>query len=308
MLSAGLRYDTNANEATTLGTVPIFIPGLGDVAQVPSPSQGKSDWSAVFGVRAAHRQDLGLQREGAWETNAAFFSQYFARIPRAYDLSILSVDTGPRIGVAEFADGAALLGLRPFATASWIGYGGDTYGLLYGGGLTAELRLPPRWTAELTVLGRFGNYENSEFRPTARDYTGPEWSVTGALTRSLGPVSRVTAQASYYAAEARQDYFGRQGVALGLGAQTAVMMGEGYEIGLAARGGWRRVHYDAPDPFIDLGSSRRDTRWEAGATVILPVTSSVAVVLDYEWYDQRSNYGLYRYDNHAVMVALRVSL
>jgi hypothetical protein len=307
-LFAGLRYDTNANEATTLGTVPIFVPAIQDIALVPAPNRGRSDWSGVFGLRAAHRQDLGLQREGAWETNASVFAQYFARIPRAYDLSIATVDTGPRIGVVEFGDGAAALALRPFATLSWIGYGGATYGLLYGGGLTAELRLPDRWTAEATLLGRFGNYENSSFRPTARGYTGAEWSVTGALTRAVGQATRLSAFATYIEADARESYFSRQGVLLGLAAQTAVMVTESYEVGLAARGGWRRLQFDSPDPFLDPTRSRRDTRWEAGASVILPVTTTIAVAVDYEWFDQRSTYAVYRYDNHAVMVALRINL
>lgn len=305
-LFAGARYDSNANEATGLGTVPVFIPVLQDVARVPTPIRGRSDWSAVLGGSAIHRQDLGLQREGTWETSAAVFEQRFARIPRVYDLSIVSLETGPRVGVAEF--GASTLALRPFASLSWIGYGGETFAWLYGGGLTAELRMPSRWTAQLTALGRFGNYENSGFRPRAREYTGSEWSVGGSLAYQIKGAITVAGSLAYYDAGARQEYFARRGLIAGLAAQSRVPVGRAYEVGVAARAGVRPVRYGAPDPFIDPSRRRRDTRWVAGMSLIFPLATSVALTLDYDWYDQRSNYDFYRYDNHAVTLGVRVSL
>jgi tetratricopeptide (TPR) repeat protein len=307
-LFAGLRHDTNANQATALATVPIFDPGLQDVVNIPAPDRGRSDWSVVLGARAQHRVDLGLQREGTWETNAAAFEQRFARIPRGYDLTILSADTGPRLGVAEFADGAARLSLRPFATAGWLGYGWDTYAWLYGGGVTAELRLPPRWTAELSWIGRFGNYERSSFRPSARAYTGFDSTVAASLSYDLSPVTRLTGTLAYTDAGARQDWNAREALGGSLGASTVLTLAEGWQIGLAGRAGVREVRYDAPDPFIDITRRRDDTRWEAGASLVLPLTSNLALVAEYDWFDQRSNYALYRYRNHAVTLGLRIGL
>ncbi len=306
-LYAGARHDSNANEATSLGSVPIFAPGFGGFVDVQNPNTGESDWSMVLGGSVAHRYDLGLQREGSWETNAGFFDQRFATIPRQYDLSIFSIDTGPRIGIADVgSDGT--LALRPFFSAGWVGYGGDTYTWLYGGGLTTELRLPPDWTVELTWLGRFGNYQNSQYRPTARDYTGFENSVLAALRYSPTPAMRFSAIAAWYDASARQGYLERESLGGRLVAEMSLPLTATYTIGAAARAGVRRVQYDEPDPFLDPTRSRRDTRWEAGASVILPVTGPVSVVVEYDYYDQRSNYSIYRYDNHSISVAVRLSL
>jgi len=307
-LFAGARYDSNANQATTLATVPVFIPILQDVVNVTTPIRGQSDWSLVLGGRLQHRVDLGLQREGTWETNAVGFEQRFARIARAYDLTLLSADTGPRIGVADFADGTARLSLRPFVTASWLAYGWRTYAWLYGSGLTAELLLPKGWTTELTWLGRFGNYENTDFRPRARDFTGFESSVIAAVNYAADANTRLGAALTYFDADAREPWWQREGLGVLLSASTVLRPAAGWELGVAARGGVRRIRYDAPDPFIDPDRSRRDTRWEAGASLVLPLTQAVALVAEYEWFDQDSNYAFYRYDNHAVTLGLRISL
>jgi tetratricopeptide (TPR) repeat protein len=219
-LFAGARWESNANAVTPAGSVPIFVPALGGFLPTPLPSSGQSDWSLVLGARLAHRYDLELQREGSWETNASAFDQRFARISRAYDLTVASVDTGPRIGVAEFGD-SALLALRPFATASWLGYADETYAWLYGAGLTAELRVGTRWSFELTGLARFGNYGDSSFRPAAGDYTGWETALNAGAAYALTPTTRLTASVNYVEADARVDYYKRSGIGGQLGVQSS---------------------------------------------------------------------------------------
>jgi hypothetical protein len=218
------------------------------------------------------------------------------------------LDTGPRLGIAEWGGGAALLALRPFVTAAWLGYGGSTYSSLYGGGLTAELRLPPRWTTELTYTGRFGNYENSGFRPRAREFTGLENAVGLAAGYRITGTTRVSLGLTYFASDARQSFFRREGYGGGAAVTSFLPVTAAYSVGAVARAGYRRVTFDGPDPLIDPTRGRRDSRYEAGASLIFPVLTNLAVVADYDWYDQRSNYGFYRYGNHAFSVGLRLSL
>ncbi|MBR0654531.1 surface lipoprotein assembly modifier [Plastoroseomonas arctica] len=306
-LFLGARYDTNANEATSLGTVPIFVPVLQDFFQINTPVRGRSDWSLVLGARASHRYDLGLQREGAWETNFSAFEQRFDRIPRAYDLSLVTFDTGPRIGIADFGDSAALLGIRPFLSLGWLGYGGRTYANLFGGGTSLELRLPPRWSFELTGSTRVGNYENSDFRPTARDFTGTEHSVSFAVAYLVDDATRITAGVYGVRGDARREYYRRSGWGAFLAASTTVNIVPSYAIGASARAGYRRTAFDDPDPAINPDESRRDNRWEAGLLAVFPITRTIALTAEYEWYSQKSSYAIYRYDNHAVTLGVRLS-
>ncbi|MBR0655808.1 surface lipoprotein assembly modifier [Plastoroseomonas arctica] len=306
-LLAGARYDTNANEATSLGSVPIFVPAFGTAVDVNTPVRGQASWSSVLGARVYHRYDLDLQREGAWETTASAYDQRFASIPRDYDLSILSIDSGPRIGVAEFGEDGPTLALRPFVSATWIGYAGQTYAWFYGGGLTAELRLSPSWSVEVTWLGRQGDYEGSSFRPTAALYTGFEWNAAASLTWTPGASTRVSASMLYYDAAARAGNLSRSALGAFLTANTDVAVA-GATLGVSARVGVRRVSYDSADSFLDPGRARRDTRWEGGISVLLPVAPAVAVALEYDWYSQDSNQRIYRYDNNAVTLGLRVRI
>lgn len=307
-LFAGVRYDTNANEATSLGTVPVFVPVLQDFFEINTPVRGRSDFSMVLGARVAHRYDLGLQREGAWETNFSAFDQRFSRLPRAYDLSLVTFDTGPRIEIAEFGDGDALVSVRPFASLGWLGYGGRTYSALYGGGGTLELRIPPRWTFELTGASRFGNYENSDFRPTARNFTGPEHTLSVAAGYLLGESSRLSGGVYTTRGESRVGYYDRTGWGAFLQGSTAVSVTPSYSVGASATVGYRRTTFDEADVAINPDARRRDTRYEAGLLGIFPLTSNIAATAEYGWYTQRSNYSLYRYENHAITVGLRMSL
>jgi tetratricopeptide (TPR) repeat protein len=304
-LFIGARWDSNANGVTPLGTVPIFAPAVGGFLPAQLPASGQPSWSSVIGGRLQHRYDLELQREGSWETNGALYDQRFASIPRAYDLGIVALDTGPRIGVAELDEGIRLA-LRPFATLGWLGYADSTYAWLYGGGLTAELRLATRWTLELTGLARFGNYLNSQFRPTARDYTCWETVITAGVSYQVSERTQVTASVTYVNADARQPYFARQGVGGQLAVQSLLRLGA-WDVRATARAAVRGLDYDAPDPFINPFVRRRDTRWEAGAAVFVPLTRRVAAVLEYDYFNQRSNYELYRFDSQAVTFGLRAA-
>lgn len=305
-LFAGARWDSNANGLTPAGIVPVYVPVVGGFLPAQLPSSGQPSWSSVLGARAYHRYDLELQREGAWETNGSLFDQRFASIPRQYDLSLFSFDTGPRIGIADVGENGTIA-LRPFAAATWIGYADATYGWIYGGGLTAELRLPPRWTFEVTGQGRFGNYMNSSFRPRGRDYTGAEWLLSAGGTYALTQATRLSAIVVLSQGDARQDYYSRSGIGGQIGLQTTLKV-QNYEFGATARAGVRTVRYDAPDPVYNPFERRRDTRWEAGAALILPVWRSVSAVLEFDWFDQNSNYAVYKFNDYAVTLGVRVGL
>ncbi|WP_198370524.1 tetratricopeptide repeat protein [Roseomonas rosulenta] len=308
-LFAGARWDSNANGVTPAGTtVPIYTPVPGGFFVVPTqlPASGEESWSSVLGARLYHRYDLELQREAAWETNASLFDQRFASIPRAYDLSVVTLDSGPRIGVTEVGENG-LLSLRPAVRVGWIGYADSTYSWQYGAGLTAELRLPPRWTFEVTGIAGFGNFINSDFRPTARLYTGSEFILNAAVSYAITPTTRITGSFSYFEGNARVDYYARSGLGGFIGAQTAFNIGD-YQVGATARLGVRQVNYDSPDPVLNPFTERKDTRWEGGVSLIFPVTRSVAITVEYDGFDQRSNYEIYRFDNHAFTAGVRVSL
>jgi tetratricopeptide (TPR) repeat protein len=301
-LFAGARYDSNANQATTLGSVSAFSPFFGIVPVTPS-IRGQSDASLVLTGQVAHRYDLGLQREGTWETNLSAFRQDFAQVPHAYDLTVAQLDTGPRIGVAEFGD--AILALRPFLAASYLAYGDHSLAWLYGGGVAAELRLPPRWDVEVAAQGRQGSYYNSDFRPTVGLYTGPEYTISVTASYAINNASRVSATAFYYDASAQAAFYSRNGPGGSVTASTEFALA-GRVIGASARVGIRQLNYGGADPLINPFRKRDDTVFDTGLSLVVPLVQNLSVVAEYDYVRQWSAYDVFSFDDHAVTLGLRL--
>ena len=301
-LFLGPRWDSDATQATAAATVSAFSPALGAAVMIPNPVRAQSSWSGVFNGVLSHRYDLGLQREGTWETNLSGFGQYFTSINSNYNLSIAQFDTGPRVGVGEIQE--TPITIRPFYYTNYLAYSTSTYATLYGGGVSAQAIPLPKLNLQLTGSGGFGNYLNSTFRPTARDYTGPEWSITATANYAVTPEILAGAQVFYYGANAQQDFFARSGPggSVSAGMQTAIV---GYPVELAGRLGLRRLAYGAPDPFVNPFQTRIDTIFDAGLSLTVPIHNGVKGVLQYAFYRDSSTYPFYTYNDNAVSFGLR---
>ena len=155
-LFLGPRWDSNATQATAAATVSAFSPSLGAAVMIPTPVKAQSSWSGVFNGVLSYRYDLGLQREGAWETNLAAFGQYFTSVNSNYNLSVVQFDTGPRVGLGEIKE--TPIAIRPFYYTNYLAYSTSTYATLYGGGVTAQAVPSPKLNLQLTGSGGFGNY------------------------------------------------------------------------------------------------------------------------------------------------------
>ena len=173
-LFAGVRYDTDANQAANT-----LVPGQTTPSITSSTFQKQADWSFVNKVGINHQFMPWGWHGVVWETNADVSDQRFFHISANYDLTIAEADTGPRFSIGQVGQGR--ISVRPFASFVWTGYAEDTFSSLYGGGLSAEVR-SPRWSASLVGIGRFGNYEDSSFRPMTWPYTGPEWLLSVSTT------------------------------------------------------------------------------------------------------------------------------
>lgn len=303
---AGARYDTNANEQPLGGRV-VFSPDRTQVfpIQLDPSFSGRSSWSSVLSGNLTHQWDLGLQREGTLETSLSLYDQRYARVPRDYDISIASLETGPRLGIADLGETGSLT-IRPFVSAVAITYADSLYATLLGGGATLQARFGDRWTVGLTGLVQGGNYLNSGFRPRARDNTGVVSTGIASLSYNFDPTTALTLRAGLSRAETRQAYLDNDGWFIGASFGTTFRLGD-YAFGAGLRAGYRRRNYDSPDPTIDPNRARRDRRYEAGVTLILPITPTLAATAEFDWYDQRSNIINYRYDNKATILGLRYS-
>ena len=307
-LFTGLRHDSDATQATSLEGVSVFSPVLGTSVTVAPGIRSQSDWSAVLNASISHTYDLGLQTPASWETNASLYGQRFFSIARNYDLLVGQADTGPRIGWGEVA--GAQISVRPYVTATWLGFRANTYAWLYGGGLQAQARTD-RWNASVTAQGRFGDYEDSTFRPLSRPYTGPEYSVTVAGQYALTSTLTLAASATYYDASGRLDAFSRRGPGATISATRSLPLPLPFPAlqerpaELSVRAGMQRLDYGGPLAFIDPTRTRRDTQVEAGITLNVPTWKRLDTVLQYSYFRNDSSYNVYAFDDHSFTIGVR---
>ena len=302
-LFGGFRHDTDANQATSFGTVSAFAPGIGIVPITPGV-RAQPSWSSVITGQFYHRYDLGLQTEGAWETSGNIYDQRFFSVSHWYDLTALQVDTGPRFGVGKIGDFTVTV--RPYISVAWLVYGMQTYASFYGGGVATEMRAN-RLTIALSGQGRYGNYNNSSFRPVSRPYTGPEFSFSGVATYVLTTKTTLSANISFYDASGQLERFSRQGPGAGVAVTQEISLFN-RPIELAARAAIQFLQYGAPDPLIDPVKRRSDTLIDAGLSVTAPIARMAAVVLQYGYFRNNSSYRIYTFDNHAVTIGVKVRL
>ena len=302
-LFGGFRHDSDANQATSLSDVGVFSPIFGPVLVQPAV-KAQPDWSSVFTGQVTHRYDLGLQSEATWESNLSLFDQRFFHISHNYDLTAVQADTGPRFGIGSIGDAA--LSVRPFGSLAWIGYGDQTYATLYGGGLSGELRTPI-WQASLTGIGRFGNYQDSAFRPQTRAYTGPEYTFSLSGGYTIDATTSLNASISWYQANARSEQFSRGGPGAYLSLSKSFLVVD-RSVEIVVNGSVQRLRYGGPDPLIDPFTTQVTTQWQAGTAVTVPIVRGLAAVAQYSYYRNNSNYSIYQFYDNAFTFGLRIGL
>jgi tetratricopeptide (TPR) repeat protein len=296
---AGVRYDTNATEQPLAGVVTLNNQPI----NLGPNATGRYSWSSVLSTRLTHQRDLGLQRQANWETNLGLYDQRYGQIPREYDLNAGTLDSGPEVEISRF--GAGVLTVRPFVSGTYVLYGDAYYAGFFGGGGSLQF-LSREWTLRLTGILQATNYQNSSFRPTARDNTGGNGSLSASIGYSFGPTTQLTAIVGVSENSTRQEYLNNWGGFGVLAFGTTFTVGT-YQLGASTRVGYRRFQYGGPDPFLDPGITRNDRRYEAGATLVAPITGQLALTLEYDYLNVKSNIELFEYDNHTTILGLRVN-
>lgn len=158
---------------------------------------------------------------------------------------------------------------------------------------------------EASAQGRQGQYYSSGFRPTVGLYSGPEYTFSLTTTYALSAAARVAATVFYYNASATADFYSRSGPGANVTAATDFTL-FGRTVGASIRAGVRQLGYSSGDPQIDPFRKRDDVIFDAGASLLVPVTSNLSAVAQYDYVKQQSNYNALRYDDHAVTLGLRL--
>jgi hypothetical protein len=301
----GFRYDSDANQA-----IDTLLPGQVSTTVTSSSLRKQPDWSFVTEASINHQYSFQHLHNTIWETNADVSEQRFFSISPNYNLTLAQADTGPRVAIAQI--GPATLSLRPFGSFVWIGYEGNTFSTLYGGGLSADLHTA-RWSSSLSGIGRFGNYVDSTFRPLTRSYTGPEWLLSLSTTFVIAASTQLTAAFSWYQASSRSMDLDRHGPAASIVASKTFPLLH-HTADLALKGSVQPLHYDGPPLQVQSTTNRNDTQWVADASLGIALFSAASrsllhgtrLVFEYQYLRNASNY--FPFVDHSFTVGLKLTL
>lgn len=297
-ITAGLRYETNANLAPESGI--IILRGV----EAFNAQKQRSDFSALVTGRFVHTYDFKTNDETTWVTTGV---GYFSRYTRTEQSNIMlgEMTTGPRFRVIQGTSPG--LYIRPYVTGLLIGVNDEFYAGGIGGGVDVSVPFGDRWAVEATYQGRWRNYEDISTSPSANLQTGFEQMLRGRVGYRVDSDLTLLGEISGRYIDARVKYF------------------DYYEIGIAATATWdypalfnltqRRWNltgtigyyhrdYQGADPLVHPTSKRREDELRVGLANIVRLDDNWMVVQQVDYLTIIGN--LPTYDRHDFAVTLGV--
>jgi hypothetical protein len=311
-ISTEFRYDTDANQAAETST----LRPLGAVT--PLTPKKQADWSFVTKAELKHTYSSS-HPQLIWETNATFSDQRFFHISRNYDFTSVLVDTGPHVAVTEF--GKFAVSVRPYTSASWLGYGQYTYATFYGGGLSTRFQAP-KWKIDLGGIGRYGNYHDSVFRPNTGDLTGPNFRLFVSSYITINAATSLSGSLEWYRAIGRTRDLNNQGPAANISVTRNITILQRI-VQLDIDGSVQQFNFGEPapdDPSViqrrpadPSAVRRRDTQWAWGSSLSIPllppghrILSSIRAMVGYQYIHNVSN--AFPFNNQGFIVGVKTAL
>jgi tetratricopeptide (TPR) repeat protein len=272
-LSTGLRYQTNANAASTAGIARVF--GINQV----SPEHKIPDLNVFLAGDATYIHDFESQGGETLETNA---SAYAAQQFRAHNLSLAigELSVGPRVPFRLTDNGALAFSVRPYLVGDAAALDYVQFFRAYGGGTNLRLAAGSRLQIELDYRFQHRDFFSTAANPTLSQETGDigiaQLTANYAVTDQdfLGLYAELTNNNAVAGFESYMEYatfvtYGRSFAAPFAVTDTIWSM--------ALRGGriWRP--YREPEALIDPDVTRYDRQWEINLSLSAPLNASWAI-------------------------------
>lgn len=295
----GFRYQSNANAAPTAGNV--RFGGLD--AQLDRQFTAKKDGNAFVIGSFQHLWDFGLQGGESLDTQATIYAarQFKAT---AVDLLYASVTSGPRMWLLPSQ--LPQVSIRPYVGIDYVILGTSTEYWAPGVGVN----LDKKWSdvaVSFVAEVRRRDYHNSKKRPFNDFRTG--WETFGRISADwqVLPWLSLGAWAGAGRFDAKKRFESYNEWLLGVGAQAmlgqpAWAPGEQITLTLSAARLWD--NYDAPDPALDPGTTRRDREWRLSLTLQVPIAERLAIVLQAARNARSSSLPNFDYTNYIGMAGL----
>ena len=299
-VSAGLRYQTNANAGPSSPSVLLF----GFPAELDEAYTSQKDANLFGALNLRHVYDLETQEQTTLDTDIFVFgSKQFDQ--DQVDLLFLELVVGPRFRVTSEGDGNTLV--RPFVLGNVIHLGEDILYASYGGGVEISRQVNDGLGVTLRYDLRKKRFDDNASRPNASNEDGVEHSgqVTAAI--SITPTVNAFARARLKAHDARVDYEANRefGGLVGLSVSYEPPLGNPSRRWLTSISSeLTYVKHDAPYPAVSPTKRRADKKWDLRVQTNIPLTKQLSLGVGVTHSRVDSNLPNFKQTNTTVAVSV----
>lgn len=299
-VSAGLRYQTNANAGPDSSSVLLF----GIPAELDEAYTSNKDGNFFGTLNLRHVYDLETQEQTTLDTDLFVFgSKHFEQ--DQVDILFLELVAGPRFRVATEGNGNTLV--RPFVSGNVVHLGEDILYSSLGGGFEISRQVSDGLGVTMRYDIRKKRFDNNTSRPNASNENGVEHSgqVTAAI--SITPTINAFARARLRAHNASVEYETNReyGGLLGLSMSYEPPVGNPSRRWLTSISSELSfVKHDAPSPAISSTTRREDKKWDLRVQTNIPLSELISMGIGVTYSRNSSNLPNFEQNNTGVAVSL----
>lgn len=303
-VSLGYRYETNANAAPDSPFVSVTDPFLGRAvtASLAPDALEREDSAAQASLVLSH--SYAFSAASSWDSDFILGGLFYDEMSELGQVSA-RLETGPTFALAGSAESP--LQLRPYLTGARYLLDGEDFITAYGAGFELRRISQSRSMTALRVQytdQKFDDlFENGVPVRVVSDRSGDY--VSGELSQiwQLGR-TQLGLLLSGETADAKASYqsFDRYGGGVNLRVFFGAQQRAPWSVFLT--GLWREASYRQPDPMIDPGRKRDDSRMDISAGIDVPLSRALALTITGTYTSNDSNLPNYDFDNSAGSIAL----
>ena len=311
----GGQYQTDANVAP--GS-PLILSPIGPVL-LNSQFVKQPSGSLFASGSLLYSYDLETQNRDTFDvTSVGYANHYFNSNVSRLDLDLMELTAGPRF---NFPDGwpfaHTVTSVKPYLIFDEVGLGENQYFDAYGVGMEFDDTLWRDLLVKSVFEFRQKNFTDAADRPLSRGLNGSDKLFSLSATKPIGKNSQLDLEFDYLDQDTRLAYYTNDSYAV-TGSyyihypaplrvspyawESSLFLGRAWSV------------YAAPDPCCstspDLSifspSSQLTQRWRFGVTEAVPVTASIAIVLQLERDIVSSNLPIYAYTDNSVLLGPQI--
>lgn len=274
----------------------------------PANQDKKSGADAFISADLLHEWDFQTQNSATLVTTGSLFANHYQN---AADYNNDRPKTDPRdLVAASFTMGIRFkpapiempnLTLRPYIAGSELLLDGYQYMAAAGGGLDVNYRVENGGLAFGATYDLRGTSFAKRADITESDKQGGyEQFLQLRVIKELTPLQALTADVTVRNRDTDRGYFTYWGTEARLTYNLNYTNPFGWDKRLWSNslyGAYGQRDYDAPDPSVKPGTTRRDTEWRLGGTQVIPIIDRLSAIVSVEYLDNRSNITNYSYRN-----------